>query len=77
MISKFKVPEYKPPTPEQLEASKKRLEEMIESWKKFEQEYPELAEEMYCDVSEVNWFSFCLEHGRYLGGNCPECKDPL
>lgn len=30
----FKVPEYKQLTPEQLEEAKKRLEEMIESWKK-------------------------------------------
>lgn len=51
MISKFKVPEYKglaSLTPEQLEASKKRLEEMVERWKKFEQEYPEVEKKMYC-----------------------------
>lgn len=48
MISKFKVPEFKQLTPEQLEENKKRLEEMIESWKKFEDEYPELAQEMIC-----------------------------
>ena len=48
MISKFKVPEYKQLTPEQLEDSKKRLEGMIESWKKFEREYPEVAKKMYC-----------------------------
>ena len=48
MISKFKVPEYKGPTPESAEDSKKRLDERIESWHKFEQEYPELAKEMYC-----------------------------
>lgn len=78
MTNKFRVPEYKglaSLTPEQLEENKKRLEEMIESWKKFDLAYPELAQEVYCDASEVNWFSFCLEHGRYLGGNCPECKD--
>lgn len=47
MISKFKVPEYKgltSLTPEQLEENKKRLEEMIESWKK----EPEIAKQMYC-----------------------------
>lgn len=48
MINKFKVPEFKQLTPEQLEENKKRLEEMIESWKKFEDEYPELAQEMIC-----------------------------
>ena len=37
MIKTFKVPEYKGPaslTPEQLEENKKRLEEMVERWKK-------------------------------------------
>lgn len=48
MIYPFKVPEYKQLTPEQLEENKKRLEEMIESWKKFEREYPELAREIHC-----------------------------
>ena len=47
-VSKFKVPEFKQLTPEQLEASKKRLDEMIEAWKKFEKEHPELAREMHC-----------------------------
>lgn len=47
-VSKFKVPEFKQLTPEQLEENKKRLEEMIESWKKFEREYPELAREIHC-----------------------------
>lgn len=47
MISKFKVPEDTR-TPEQKEEAKKRLEEMIESWKKFEQEYPEIAKQMIC-----------------------------
>lgn len=71
MTIKFKVPEYKglaSLTPEQLEESKKRLEEIIESWKK----EPEIAKQMYCDV---NWYSFCLDHGGYVGGKCPECKD--
>lgn len=44
MISKFKVPEDTR-TPEQKEENKKRLEEMIESWKK---QYPEIAKEMIC-----------------------------
>ena len=44
MINKFKVPEYKWLTPEQLEENKKRLEEMIESWKK----ETEIAKQMYC-----------------------------
>ena len=48
MVSKFKVPEFKQLTPEQLEENKKRLEEMIESWKKFEREYPEIAKQMIC-----------------------------
>lgn len=48
MMNKFKVPEYKALTPEQLEENKKRLEEMIESWKKFEQEHPDIAKNMYC-----------------------------
>lgn len=59
MIKTFKVPEDTR-TPEQKEEAKKRLEEMIESWKKFEQEYPEVAVEMYCD-----WFSFCLKYGKH------------
>lgn len=56
MISKFKVPEYKGEaslTPEQLEASKKRLDEVIENWRKFEQEYPELAWEMLAMLYSV------------------------
>ena len=51
MTIKFKVPEYKgltSLTPEQLEENKKRLDEMIEAWKKFEKEHPELAREMHC-----------------------------
>lgn len=47
MIKPFKVPEDTR-TPEQKEEAKKRLEEMIESWHKFEQEYPEIAKSMYC-----------------------------
>lgn len=55
MISKFKVPEYKGDslTPEQLEDSKKRLDNMIENWRKFEQEYPELAWEMLARLYSV------------------------
>ena len=48
MIKQFKIPEYKQLTPEQLEEDKKRLEEMIESWKKFEQGFPEIAKNMHC-----------------------------
>lgn len=51
MIKHFKAPEYKglaSLTPEQLEENKKRLEEMIESWKKFEQGFPEIAKNMHC-----------------------------
>lgn len=44
MVSKFKVPEFKQLTPEQLEENKKRLEEMIESWKK----EPEIAKQIIC-----------------------------
>ena len=45
---KFKSSEEDTRNPEQKEEAKKRLEEMIESWRKFEQEYPKIAKDIYC-----------------------------
>lgn len=44
----FKVKQVLPLTDEEKAENKKRLEEIIDSWKKFELEHPELAKGMIC-----------------------------